>query len=75
VQGYTLLSQLSAVSVNLSKDEIKLNLEIIKFLLEHGADRTLKSVGDFTAYDLAEAHVGKVLIQDMLKHVKQIFKY
>jgi hypothetical protein len=40
----------------LSEQEIKLNLEIIKFLLEHGADRTLKSIENTTAFDLCEQH-------------------
>ncbi len=40
----------------LSDQEIKLNLEIIKFLLEHGADRTLKSIEDYTAMDLCREH-------------------
>ena len=44
VQGYTLLTQLCSVRMELSDQEQKLNLEIIKFLLEHGADRQLKSV-------------------------------
>ena len=42
--------------MELSDQEIKLNLEIIKFLLEHGADRSLKSVDNLTSFDLAEEH-------------------
>jgi hypothetical protein len=41
------------IKVKLSNEEIELNLEIIKFLLEHGADRTLKCLNDKNAYDLA----------------------
>ena len=48
-----MLSSLAAIRTKLSKDELALNLEIIKFLLVHGADRTLKSLDDLTVYDLA----------------------
>ena len=69
------MTQLISVRMSLSKQEIQLNLEIIKFLLEHGADRTLKSVDNKTTFDLANDHQCPEKILELLNTVQQKFFY
>ena len=61
--------------MQLSDQEVNLNLEIIKFLLEHGADRTLKSIDNQTAFDLAEHHQCSKRVCSLLKNTMQSFYY
>ncbi len=59
----------------LDEQEIKLNLEIIKFLLEHGADRTLQCIEGKTAFEIVQEHQSRDKILDYLNNIKQIYFY
>lgn len=42
--GKTLLMSFCGISMNLDQVQLEMNLEVIQFLLEHGADKKLKSL-------------------------------
>lgn len=51
-----------------------MNLEVIKFLLEHGADKSLKAkTNSMTALELANNHCASVEIKQLLNETKQVF--
>lgn len=55
--GKTLLMTFCGISMNLDPVQLEMNLEVIKFLLDHGADRTLKSkTNGLTALELSANH-------------------
>ena len=44
-----------------------MNLEVVKFLVEHGADKTLKSkTNGMSAYDLANNHCASAEVKRIL---------
>lgn len=65
-KGYTLLMQLCALKMELSPKEKEMNYEIIKFLLENGANRKIKTKKGKTAYDLVSKHCNKDKLRDLL---------
>ncbi len=70
-EGLTLLMQFCGMSMELSPFQTEVNLEVVQFLLEHGADRNRKSKRDETAWDLAKRHKQKDAIRRLLGEVKQ----
>lgn len=74
-KGYSLLMQFCAIKIELTDLEKQTNAKVIKFLLEHGANRELMSKKGKTAFELAERHCNKIEIQNMLKNVKQTHFY
>lgn len=56
-----------------------MNLDVIRFLCEHGADRALKSKptnsshGGLTAYEMASYHCAASKVKQILEETKQIF--
>ena len=45
------------ISMNLDPVQLEMNLEVIKFLLEHGADKSLRSkTNNMTALELSNNH-------------------
>jgi len=50
----------------MSHSEKEINYEIIKFLIENGAKKNIKTYDGKTAYDLSENHCNKVAIQELL---------
>lgn len=59
VKSYTLLMQLSAVKMDLSQKEMDVNFEIIRFLVENGANKNIQSAKGKTAYELANKNKNK----------------
>ena len=55
-----------AVKMQLSAKEKEMNYEIIKFLLENGANRKIKTLKGKTAFELAEKHCNKNAVQELL---------
>ena len=47
----------------MNKTQKLINEEIIKFLLEHGADPELKTLKDQNAFDLVKTHCNKEKIE------------
>lgn len=73
-KGYTLLMQFCGVSMQLEPIQLEINLEVINFLLEHGADGEYPSHnGGYTAWDLCEEHSACDEIRAMLSDVKQVY--
>jgi ankyrin repeat protein len=55
--GKTLLMSFCGMSMILDPVQLEMNLEVIKFLLEHGADKNLKSkTNGMTALELCSNH-------------------
>lgn len=67
VKGYTLLQQLCAIKMELTPKEKDTNYEIIKFLIENGANKNILSNNSKNAYQLAEKHINKLEIQELLR--------
>ena len=67
----TLLMQFCSISIELSSFQAEVNLEVIKFLLEHGADPFKKNGKGETAIELADRHNMKDEVKKLLKEVKQ----
>ena len=70
-EGLTLLMQFCGMSMELSPFQTEVNLEVVNFLLEHGADRTRKNKRGETAWDLAKKHSQRDEIRRVLTEVKQ----
>ncbi|KRX04938.1 Ankyrin repeat-containing domain [Pseudocohnilembus persalinus] len=75
VKGYTLLMQLAGLKMDMTEQEINLNYEIIRFLIENGADTKLKTNKGKTIYQLANKHQNKENIQYLLNNCKQLYFY
>ena len=53
-----------------------MNLEVIRFLLEHGADRSLKAkTNGLTSQELAKNHCASEQVLDLLQSVNQVKFY
>lgn len=52
--------------MELSPKEKEINFEIIKFLLENGANRKIKTKKQKTAYELAAKHCNNIKLQELL---------
>jgi len=69
--GTTLLMQFCGMSMELSAFQAEVNLEVVRFLLEHGADRNRKNKKGETAFELARKHSQRDEIRKLLTEVKQ----
>lgn len=65
-QGYTLLHSLCACSIRMSKAERQVNYEIIKFLLDSGADINMRGFDGKRPEDLVTGHCGMTAILDLI---------
>ena len=70
-EGLTLLMQFCGMSMELSPFQSEVNLEVVRFLLEHGADRSRKNNKGETAWELAKRHSQRDDIRKMLNEIKQ----
>ncbi len=50
-----------------------MNLEVVEYLLEHGADRHIKSKDGLSAWDLSDYHCAGHKIKELLARTKQVF--
>ena len=74
-EGLTILMYFCTQISDLDKIRSKLKLEVIKFLLEHCANRNVKSKKRETASDLAKNSVQSNEIIKLLTETKQIYFY
>ncbi len=58
--------QLCATKMELCKREKDINYELIKFLLENGADKKLVSFKNKSCYDLTNKHSNGEALKDLL---------
>lgn len=70
-EGHTLLMQFCALTMELNEFQAEVNIEVVQFLLEHGADRNKMSKKGEKAWDLSKKHSKSREIQRLLKEVKQ----
>lgn len=71
----TLLMEYCGVMLDMNSKEKETNLKVIKFLLEHGADATIKSKKGKTAFDYSQNHPFKVEVQNLLKNTRQVYTH
>lgn len=69
--GLTLLMQFCSVSIELNPFQSETNLDVVKFLLEHGADQAMKNSKGETAWTLSKNHVHEEQVRKLLKEVKR----
>lgn len=69
-RGYTLLMQFCSISMDLEPLQLEMNLDVVRYLLEHGADRNVRSKEGLTAWDLAERHCAGKRIRELLLRTK-----
>ena len=73
-RGYTILMQFCSVAMQMDPFQTEMILEVIRFLLEHGADREIPCKNhNKSAYQLAENHLACEEIRDLLDNVKQLY--
>ncbi|CAI2373759.1 unnamed protein product [Moneuplotes crassus] len=74
--GKTLLMKFCTIPYEkLNEFQKNMNLEIVKFLLEHGADKSFKTSKGETAYDLAEKQPCSKEIIQILDTIEQKYFY
>lgn len=74
--GKTLLMTFCGISMRLDPVQLEMNLDVIKFLCQHGADKGLKSRNctssfeSMTALEMAHYHCSSELVKDLLLNTK-----
>lgn len=71
VKGHTILMQFCSVKMDLDDKEKRMNLEVIRFLLEHGADKSMLSNKSKNAAQLAQKHSNKEAVLEVLEKTNQ----
>lgn len=66
-EGHTLLMQLCAMGKDMTELESEMNLEAIKFLIEKGANKDIRSIKNKTCAELAEKNPNYDKIMELLK--------
>ena len=62
--GKTLLMNFCGISMNLDPVQLEMNMEVIQFLLQHGADKTLKcKTNNLNCLELANNHCSSVQVK------------
>lgn len=71
-QGYTLLHSLCACSMRMSKLEKQINYDIVKFLLESGADIGMRGFDGKLPEELVTGHCSMTAILDLIIKRKEV---
>ena len=66
-QGLSLLHYFCGLKVKMNKSQKQLNRDIIRFLLEKGADSRQLTLADKSCEDLLESHCNKEELAELLK--------
>jgi ankyrin repeat protein len=72
-KGHTILMQFCSVKMELDEREKRMNLEVIRFLLEHGADKNMVSNKNKNAFQLAQKHSNRDAVLEVLQNTNQKF--
>ena len=67
-KGHTLLMQFCAVKLDLEEREKRINIEVIKFLIENGADKYMVSNKGKACFALCAKHQNKEAVLEVLKN-------
>lgn len=70
-KGHTLLHTLCASTLKMNKMEKQLIYDIVKFLIDKGANINQRTLNDKTAEDLAASHCNSVAIIDLITKKKE----
>jgi len=70
-KGHTILMQFCSVKMELDEREKRMNLEVIRFLLEHGADKNMVSNKNKNAFQLAQKHSNRDAVLEVLQNTNQ----
>ena len=70
-KGHTILMQFCSVKMELDDREKRMNLEVIRFLLEHGADKNMVSNKNKNAFQLAQKHSNRDAVLEVLQNTNQ----
>lgn len=73
MKGMTLLMQLCDVKMKMSRKEQSINLEIIKFLCEHGAEKEMPTLKGKSIEDIANKHSNKTEVLDILSKTEHTY--
>lgn len=73
-EGYTLLHSLCSCTIKMSKAERQINYEIIKFLIDSGADINMKAFNGKRPEDLVTGHCSMTAILDLIIKRKDILE-
>ena len=69
VQGYTVLMKLASIQIT-KRDKFNNTIEIIKFLIERGADPNLRSYNNKTLFDVINPTTDELLKQELINVIK-----
>ena len=75
IEGITILMQFCGMNMELNQNQARTNLEVIKFMLEHGASKTLKNKYGKTVWELTNNSPQKDQIRKLLANVEQKYFY
>jgi len=70
-KGHTILMQFCSVKMELDEREKRMNLEVIRFLLEHGADKNMVSNKNKNSFQLAQKHSNRDAVLEVLQNTNQ----
>jgi hypothetical protein len=73
--GKTLLMKFCGITYDMNSIQKSMNLEVIKFLIEHGADKNLATKKGETAFDLAEKHCNREEVLKVLEDTKPLEEF
>ncbi|CAD8083796.1 unnamed protein product [Paramecium sonneborni] len=73
--GFNLLMQLCSIRMELNQKEAEINYQIIKFLIENGAQKDLQSLKGKKASDLLKKHSNKERLMELMNNTQQLFFY
>lgn len=67
--------QLCANKIEMSRREIQVNYDIIRFLVENGANKSIVTSKGKTAYDLCEKHSNSAQIRQLLANQTPLYQH
>lgn len=71
--GKTLLMSFCGITMNLDSVQLEMNLEVVQFLIEHGADKGLKCrTNQLSAVELANNHCASQKIKELMTRTRQV---
>ena len=65
-QGYTVLMKLASTEFN-SREKLNNNIDIIKFLMERGADSTIAGYNNKSVYDVINSNIDKSFREELVR--------
>lgn len=70
-KGYSMLHLLCSSKIKMSKEEKQINYDVIKFIIDSGADVSMRAMDGKRAEDLALGHCSNTAILDLIIKKKE----